>query len=110
EEKSDSKKTLVSIANYDYYQSHDDKKTTQNRHKNDPKQIQKHTNKNEKNDKNDKNNNIRHKYEICDMRLAKLFFEKILQNNPNAKKPNLESWANDIRLIRERHKRNEEQI
>src|SRR5699024_1135122 len=50
------------------------------------------------------------KYEICDMRLAKLFFEKILQNNPNAKKPNLESWANDIRLMRERDKRNEEQI
>lgn len=107
---SDNKKTLITITNYDFYQSRDDEKTTQNSRKNDMEQIQKHTNKNDKNDKNDKNNNIRHKFEICDMKLAELLYERILQNNPSHKKPNLEKWANDIRLMRERDGRTVEQI
>jgi uncharacterized phage protein (TIGR02220 family) len=53
--KSDTKKTLITVEKYDFYQCFDDTKTTQNTHENDTEQTQKHTNKNDKNDNNDKN-------------------------------------------------------
>lgn len=54
EVKSDTKKTIITVVNYDFYQGREDAKTTENRHKNDDGQTQKHTNKNDKNVKNDK--------------------------------------------------------
>jgi len=53
---------------------------------------------------------LRHKYEPCDMELAKLLFSRMLDNNPTTKEPNLEKWANEFRLIRERDERKEEHI
>lgn len=52
---SDTKKTVVTIANYGLYQDINDTETTQKRHRNDTETTQKHTNKNDKNVKNDKN-------------------------------------------------------
>lgn len=49
--KSDTKKTVITIVNYGVYHDKEEEKTTVNRHENDSKQIQKHTNKNVKNDK-----------------------------------------------------------
>lgn len=42
--------------------------------------------------------------------LANRLFTKILENNPNHKKPNLQKWADDMRLMMERDGRTEEQI
>lgn len=42
--------------------------------------------------------------------LAKQLYDRILENNPNHKQPDLQSWANDVRLMMERDKRTEEQI
>ena len=42
--------------------------------------------------------------------LANLLFEKIRQDDPSFKKPNLQSWADHIRLMMERDDRTEEQI
>ncbi|WP_335617735.1 hypothetical protein [Bacillus safensis] len=39
-----------------------------------------------------------------------MLYQKILENNPQAKKPNLEKWANDFRLIRQIDKRTDEQV
>lgn len=50
------------------------------------------------------------KYEIPDMENAKLLFQLMLENNENCKEPNWESWANEMRLMRERDKRTDEQI
>jgi hypothetical protein len=36
-----------------------------------------------------------------DLKFANLLFDLVQQNYPNAKKPNLEKWANDFRLLRE---------
>jgi DNA-binding transcriptional regulator YhcF (GntR family) len=109
--KSDTKKTVITVEKYEFYQCMEDEKTTQNTHENDTKQTQKHTNKNVKNEKNEKNKkSSRPKFETCDMEMAELLFQKILINNPNSKKPNLESWANDIRLMREIDNRTLEQI
>ncbi|MCY7828045.1 Replication protein O [Bacillus spizizenii] len=109
--KKDTKKTLITIVNYGVYHDSDEEKKTVIEHENDTKATQKHTIKNVKNVKNEKNiNTSRLKYEICDMENAEYLFKEIKNNNPDAKKPNLEKWANEFRLIRERDKRTDEQI
>ncbi len=45
-----------------------------------------------------------------ELKLATKLWEKILENNPEAKYPNLQSWANDVRLMHERDKRTWQQI
>ncbi len=50
------------------------------------------------------------KFADVHMNLAKLFLNEILKNNPNFKKPNLENWANDIRIMMEQDKRTKEQV
>jgi hypothetical protein len=52
--KSDTKKTVVSIVNWDLYQCSDDTETSQKHIKNTSNQYQKHTNNNDNNDKNEK--------------------------------------------------------
>ncbi|MEN3130828.1 phage replisome organizer N-terminal domain-containing protein [Bacillus cereus] len=53
----------------------------------------------------------RHKYEICDMKAAKYLFEKIKENNLKQKEPSsFDSWANNVRLMRERDNRTLQEI
>lgn len=49
-------------------------------------------------------------YDDSHMELAKRFYQNILQNNPNHKKPNFGKWADDIRKMIEIDNRTEEQI
>lgn len=71
---------------------------------------------NVKNDKNEKNGNKTsspkqvYDEQSVPYRLAFRLYENILANNPDYKKPNLQGWANDVRLMMERDKRTEEQI
>jgi hypothetical protein len=51
-----------------------------------------------------------HKFSTSDLENAQLLFKLMLQNNPSAKEPNLDKWANDFRLMRERDNRTDEQI
>ncbi|MEC0886816.1 Replication protein O [Bacillus atrophaeus] len=109
--KKDTKKTLITIVNYGVYHDSDEEKKTVIEHKKDTKATQKHTIKNDKNVKNEKNiKPSRLKYEIFDMENAEYLFKEIQKNNPDAKKPNFEKWANEFRLIRERDKRTDQQI
>lgn len=107
--KSTNKYSVITIKNWDAYQQ-----TAQEMHNNcttDAQQM--HTDKNDKNDKNDNNNIIirsKYKFETHHMKLAELLFKKIRENNPNAKKPNLESWANTFRLMMERDGRSGKDI
>lgn len=50
------------------------------------------------------------KFSTSDLENAKLLFELMLLNNSSAKEPNLEKWANDFRLMREKDNRTDEQI
>ncbi|WJE51140.1 hypothetical protein QRE66_17715 [Bacillus cereus] len=52
----------------------------------------------------------RHKFQTCDINAANYLFEKIRGNNPKHKKPNLNSWANDFRLMREIDCRDSQEI
>lgn len=108
--KSDSKKTLITIVNYDFYQKTDDKKS----HSSATEKPQKSTNNNDKtminNDNNKKDNTSgKSKKRIypdddSNKKLAVLLFRKISQNQ-NIKEPDLDNWANTIRLTIESDKR-----
>lgn len=50
------------------------------------------------------------KYEICHMDAATYFYNLILSRNDKFKRPPLDSWAKDIRLMQERDKRSLEDI
>lgn len=62
--------------------------------------------------KNVKEKSTRSKYnfEQSHLQLAELLFKQIQKNNPNHKKPNLESWANTFRLMMERDGRTGKEI
>lgn len=53
---------------------------------------------------------VKTKFEPIDMELATLLFNKISADMPTFKKPNIDSWADVIRLMRERDGRTVEQI
>ena len=109
--KTDRKKTTITICNYSVYHDSEETNRPQADHERTMNGLSADTNKNDKNVKNEKNiNTSRLKYEICDMENAEFLFKEILKNNPDAKKPNLEKWANEFRLIRERDKRTDQQI
>lgn len=68
-------------------------------------------NKNANNAKNaKKNNSSSPKFEIYDLELAELLFKRMQENNPSVKQPNLNKWAEEVRLMRERDQRTVEQI
>src|SRR5699024_6657524 len=50
------------------------------------------------------------KFETHHLKLAELLYKEILHNIPQHKKPNLESWANDFRLMMEIDKREGKEI
>ena len=60
--------------------------------------------------KKEKKSNTKFNYEPEHMELAELLYDEILKNNPNHKKPDLESWANSFRLTMERDKRTFENL
>ena len=116
--KSDSKKTAISIVNYDFYQSYESKETTQKRQQNDAETTQKHTNNNDKtmNNNDNNNNNPRNKrkkrvYADDDPNkiLAKTLL-KLIRKNQEIKEPDLDKWANTIRLTIEADKRSGKEV
>ncbi|MBC2368121.1 hypothetical protein HBP99_05710 [Listeria booriae] len=59
----------------------------------------------------DKEKEIPHeKIREVHLQLANHLFNKMLENNPNVKKPNFKSWADTFRLMTDRDKRTVEQI
>lgn len=69
----------------------------------------------ESKEKKSKEKNINSPKQVYDessvpFQLANRLFTRILENNPNHKKPNLQKWADDMRLMMERDSRTKEQI
>ncbi|MED1122430.1 Replication protein O [Bacillus atrophaeus] len=109
--KTDRKKTTITICNYSVYHESEETNRPQTDYSQTMNGLSADTNKNVKNVKNEKNiKPSRLKYEICDMENAEYLFKEIQNNNPDAKKPNLEKWANEFRLMRERDSRTDHQI
>lgn len=93
---------MITVLNYDKYQSDDklnDSEMTGKRQADDRLMT---TNKNVRRKEGKKpNTSSKPKYEDQDFEFAQKAFEEILKHSPDHKKPNLESWAKDVRLMRE---------
>jgi hypothetical protein len=111
---SDRQKTTLTLCNYSVYHDYETETRPQTDHKQTTNRPQTDLIKKEKNVKNDKKDikkTSRHKFETCDMEAALLLKNLILDNNPNARVPELpEAWAQESRLMRERDKRTMQQI
>jgi hypothetical protein len=107
---SDRKKTTITICNYCVYHTYETEDRPQADYEQTTSRPSADTNKNVKNDKNDKKKDSSPKFEICDMDNAELLLELILKNNPEAKKPNLDKWADEFRKIRDIDNRTDEQV
>lgn len=101
--KSNNKYSVITVVNYPQYQSNDNPMTTQRQSTDNPVT----TIKNAKNAKNAKKEDSQHprKREYADdspeMIEAVYLWEKIKGNNPEHRKPNLQSWADDVRKMNE---------
>lgn len=109
--KSNTKYSVVTVVNWNRYQNSEqqiDNKPTTNRQQTD-------TNKNDKNAENAKKKNSpknRRTYsdDSQEFILASYLLERIKVNNPDVKEPDLQKWADGIRLMIERDKREPEKI
>lgn len=112
------KKTLIKILQYEQYQGfgvgEQSQKQTAERHETDSETTQNNINNNDNNDNKKDNARKRDKriYEKSSIhfQLANSLYQKILDNNPQHKLPDLQKWSNDIRLMMDRDGRTEEQI
>lgn len=108
--KTTTKYSVITILNWSEHQGNEQqvnsKRTT------DEQQVNTINNVNNDNNDNKKEPSRKRVYDESSIhfKLANRLYQKILVNNPNHKKPNLQNWANDVRLMMERDKRNEEQI
>ncbi|MEJ4912799.1 replication protein, partial [Enterococcus faecium] len=112
------KNRLITIVNWEVYQSKDNDLTKELTSNQQATNKQLTTNKNEKNYKNEKNNKTSssqpRKKRVYDTDsvyyiLAEELFKQICQNQ-EIKKPNLQSWADNIRKMIEIDKRTENQV
>jgi DNA-binding transcriptional regulator YhcF (GntR family) len=107
-EKSKTNGTTLKVLHYNDYQDNLEKSaqpntqqsTQRNAHKQEPKEL--------------KNNTTRKKREYDEnsspFKLAKYLYLKIQENDPNAKEPNFQTWADDARKLMELDKRSKENI
>lgn len=105
--------SVITVVNWEFYQDKEDDNRQQKDNKATAERQQTNTNKNVKNDKNvKKNKELRSKlkFETHHLKLAELLFKKIKENNPNANKPNLESWADTFRKMMEIDKKSGKEI
>lgn len=107
--------TLFTVVNYALYQGLSNYKNgsveQQRNSYGTAMEQQWNNNKNDKNDKNDKDmSRSKLKFETHHLQLANLMYKEIKRNNPNAREPNLEDWANTFRLMMERDGREGKQI
>ena len=101
--------TVITLLCYESYQGGDTRDDTPVTHKSHTDDTQIAPNKNDNNINNDKNENKslvptkpkREKFSDGDMAFVDGMLNLLLQNNPNFKQPNKNTWANDVRKMRE---------
>lgn len=105
--KTTNKFSVISIKNWVEYQETEQ----QVNNKRTASEQQVNTNKNEEEClKNEKKSNKRLVFDEKQMKLAELLWKYVQMNDPSMKKPNLNSWANTIRLMMERDEREGKEI
>ena len=98
--KSTNKFTLVTVVNYDLYQSEEGRSTNKSPTNQPTSNQQVTTNNNVKNIKKD-NSQTKWSDEHIEYRLSNYLFKHMKNNNPSVRKPNLQNWCTHIdRMIR----------
>ncbi|EAC5315268.1 hypothetical protein KW10_02735 [Listeria monocytogenes] len=114
--KSYNKFSVVTIENWGFYQGSDieneqqNEQQTNNRCTTDVQQTITNNKDNKENKENKDNNKRQNKFDEVHLSLANLLFEMIKSNNPEEKNPDIEKWANDIRVMIEQDKREPEKV
>ncbi len=103
EQQTNNRNRLITVLSYDSFQAGEQQMN--NKRTTDEQQVNTNNNVN-----NDKNVNKTTKYSPDDLKAAEWIYSKLLIVNPEHKKPNMDSWANTIRLMRERDNRTHEDI
>ena len=100
--KSTNKFSLVTLVNYDFYQTKKDELTNKLTNKQPTTNQQLTTNNNDNNDNNIKNmSEIKFTDDSAEMKLVDLLLKKMIENNPKTKKPNKQKWCDYIeKMIR----------
>lgn len=109
EQQSFTKFRLITITNYNTYQDHEQQKNN----KRTASEQQVNTNNNDNNDNNDNKKKVTTKklsFSDDDLKAANYIYGLILKLNPDYKKPNLDKWSSDIRLMTEVDKRTHKEI
>lgn len=108
--KSTNKYSIVTIDKYELYQDVFNK-TDHQMSSSCPSNVhQMSTNNNVNNDNKEKRHKQVYDESSSFYQLAEMFYQEILTNNAEYKKPNLQTWADDIRKMIEIDERTEEQI
>jgi hypothetical protein len=103
--------SLITIDKYDFYQSVFNK-TDQQMSNSCPTNDQQMSTNNNGNKGNKKDTRQKQVYDDTSLpyKLSVYFYERILENNPEHKQPNLQTWSEDVRKMLEIDNRTEEQI
>lgn len=108
--KKTNKYSIVSIVKWEEYQHNEQQMN--NKSSSNEQQMITNNNGNNVNNGNKKESSPKRVYDeqsIC-FKLANKFYQNILLNNPDHKKPNLQKWSDDVRKMMELDNRTEEQI
>lgn len=110
--KSTTKKTYLTVINYEKYQGSDIDKAPPMHHGSTTEAFQKHTNNNELIITNKKPSSPKRVYDESSIpyRTANYLFTNILKFKPDLKQPNLQVWSEDMRKLVEVDKRDPKEI
>lgn len=105
--KSESKYSVISIVNWNDYQQNVQQKSSKS-----PTDVQQMSTNNNINNINNINKSRKQVYDEHSIpyRLSNYLFKKILENNPNHRAPNLQTWSDDFRKLVEIDKRDPKEI
>lgn len=93
--------TVITVCNYDTYQVFENGNGIETESKRNPDGIEVETIEEGKKDKNVKERKPRKlRFDDVDVSLANKMFAWLLDRNPDRKKPDMDLWANDFRLLR----------
>lgn len=108
---STSRMSIVTVRNYDVYQNGDEDDSAQlNASPAPANRQQTATSKEVKNNNNTTRKKREYDESSSSFKLAKYLYLKIQENDPNAKEPNFQTWADDARKLMDLDKRSKENI
>jgi len=99
--------SLVTVVNYEVYQSGDSEDEQQNEQQMNSRRTQE---KKVKKDKNLSSSRPKLRFDEEDMGVARWMFDRIRELQPSRKEPDFEKWAHTLRLMREQDGRTHEDI